>query len=209
MADPYPIPFEPLSWLGSSLDEMHAAAAGDPGQKVWAVIQAFGWNYGSAEVEKTGLGREPTAEELRALTYLALAHRAQGLFYYVYKSGKYFIKEKAGLWQEVKRTIGELKQFKSLVLAPEAKLDFKIECDRSDGSGLPAVHAILKDDHGFYLIAVNALSEPVQAVLDFKHPPSAAGFDVFSYRGYLLSGSRLSLEFGPLERKILYFNPAL
>jgi len=42
-----------------------------------------------------------------------------------------------------------------------------------------------------------------------QRPPSAAGFDVFSLSGFPLSGSRLALEFGPVERKILYFNPAL
>ncbi|MCX6578542.1 MAG: hypothetical protein NTV82_19420, partial [Candidatus Aminicenantes bacterium] len=62
---------------------------------------------------------------------------------------------------------------------------------------------------GAYFIAVNALNEPVTATFDFKRPPSAAAFDFFSGAGFPLSDSRLALEFKPLERKVLYFHPAL
>jgi len=223
MADPYPVPFEPLSWLSSSLDEVRAVVSGDPAKKTWAVIQAFGWNYGSDEVRATGQGRDPTGQEVRALTYLALAHRAQGLFYYVYRTGDYFIKEKADLWQGLKTTVAEIKHIMPLILAPAAKLGYKSESDRSDASGIPAVHSILKElgpgpgkvqsgfepSPGFYLISINTLNEPVRAAFEFERPPSAAAFDVFSGAGFPLSNSRLVLEFRPLERKVLYFNPAL
>jgi hypothetical protein len=224
MTDPYPIPFEPLSWLSANLDEIHATVGSDPAKRVWAVIQAFGWNYGSDAVRETGLGREPTGEEVQALTYLALTHKAQGLFYYVYKSGDYFIKEKRDLWEGLKKTVGELRQLLPLIQAPEARLDFKADSDKTDASGIPAVHAIIRElkrgivpdggtvpllQPGFYLISVNALSEPVKATFEFKRPPSAAAFDIFSSAGFPLSGSRLVLDFKPLERKILYFNPAL
>jgi len=224
MTDPYPIPFEPLSWLSANLDEIHAAVGSDPAKRVWAVIQAFGWNYGSDAVRETGLGREPKGEEVQALTYLALAHKAQGLFYYVYKSGNYFIKEKGDLWEGLKKTVGELRQLLPVIQAPEARLDFKTDSDKTDASGIPAVHAIIKElrpgtvpdggtvsplQPGFYLISVNTLNEPVTATFDFKRPPSAAAFDFFSGAGFPLSDSRLILEFEPLERKVLYFHPAL
>jgi hypothetical protein len=238
MTDPYPIPFEPLSWLSTSLDEIHAVVGGDPSKRVWAVIQAFGWNYGSKEVEEAGLGRDPGGDEVRTLTYLALTHRAQGLFYYVYKSGDYFIKEKMDLWEGLKKTVGEVRQIMPLVGAPEAKLDYKGECDRSDAWGIPAVHATIKEYNktrsdpaagtksfisemaaakrpspllqpGYYLIAVNTLNEPAKATFKFKRSPSAAAFDIFTSERFPLSDSRLVLEFKPLERKILYFNPAL
>jgi hypothetical protein len=223
MTDPYPIPFEPLSWLSANLDEIHAAVGSDPAKRVWAVIQAFGWNYGSDAVRETGLGREPTGDEVQALTYLALTHKAQGLFYYVYKSGNYFIKERGDLWQGLRKTVGELRKLLPLIQALEAGLDFKADSDKTDASGIPAIHAIIKElkrgtipdgetfpllQPGFYLISVNALSEPVKATFEFKRPPSDAAFDIFSGLGFPLSGSRLVLEFKPLERKILYFNPA-
>jgi hypothetical protein len=273
MTDPYPIPFEPLSWLSANLDEIHAAVGSDPAKRVWAVIQAFGWNYGSDAVRETGLGRDPTGDEVRTLTYLALAHKAQGLFYYVYKSGNYFIKERGNLWEGLKKTVGEVRQLLPVIQAPEARLDFKTDSDKTDASGIPAVHAIIKElrpetvpdggtvplfqlnsgsdlqrrpdpffysigemaaakrpgndadgifiagsettghspllQPGYYLISVNVLNEPVTATFDFKRPPSAAAFDFFSGAGFPLSDSRLVLEFKPLERKILYFNPAL
>ena len=243
MTDPYPIPFEPLSWLSTSLDEIRTSLAGDPSKRLWAVIQAFGWNYGSDAVRETGLGRDPTGEEVQALTYLALTHRAQGLFYYVYKSGDYFIKEKRDLWEGLKKTAGELRQLLPLIQAPEAGGAYKMKCDKTDAWGIPSVHSILKElksegnsysePHagpveltrlprpgpagfptgslrpGAYLIAVNTLNEPVTATFDFKRPPSAAAFDFFSSAGFPISDSRLILEFKPLERKVLYFHPAL
>jgi hypothetical protein len=146
------------------------------------------------------------------------------LFYYVYKSGNYFIKEKGDLWEGLKKTVGELRQLLPVIQAPEARLDFKTDSDKTDASGIPAVHAIIKElrpgtvpdggtvsplQPGFYLISVNTLNEPVTATFDFKRPPSAAAFDFFSGAGFPLSDSRLILEFEPLERKVLYFHPAL
>jgi len=243
MTDPYPIPFEPLSWLSTSLDEIRACFAGDPSKRLWAVIQAFGWNCGAKAGAETGLGREPTGEEVQALTYLALAHRAQGLFYYVYKSGNYLIKEKGDLWEGLRKTVGEVRQLLPVIQAPEAGAAYTMKCDKNDAWGIPAVHSILKElksegnpysepragpvelarqprpgpagfptgslRPGAYLIAVNTLNAPVTAALDFKRPPSAAAFDFFSGAGFPLSDSRLILEFKPMERKVLYFHPAL
>jgi hypothetical protein len=243
MTDPYPIPFEPLSWLSTSLDEIRTSLAGDPSKRLWAVIQAFGWNCDAKAGEETGLGRDPTGDEVRTLTYLALAHKAQGLFYYVCQSENYFIKENKDLWEGLKKTVGEVRQLLPVIQAPEAGAAYKMKCDKNDAWGIPSVHSILKElksegnsysepqagpveltrlprpgpagfptgslRPGAYLIAVNTLNEPVTAALDFKRPPSAAAFDFFSSAGFPISDSRLILEFKPLERKVLYFHPAL
>jgi hypothetical protein len=243
MTDPYPIPFEPLSWLSTALDEIRTCLAGDPSKRLWAVIQAFGWNCGAKAGEETGLGRDPTGDEVRTLTYLALAHKVQGLFYYVCQSENYFIKVNKDLWEGLRKTVGEVRQLLPVIQAPEAGAAYKMKCDKNDAWGIPAVHSILKElksegnSHsephagpaeltrqprlgpagfptgslrpGAYLIAVNTLNAPVTATFDFKRPPSAAAFDFFSGAGFPLSDSRLILEFRPLERKILYFHPAL
>jgi hypothetical protein len=198
----------------------------------------------------------------------------------------------------LKKTVGELRQLLPVIQAPEAGLDFKADSEKTDASGIPAIHAMIKElkpgtvpdggtvplfqlnsgsdlrrrpdpsfysigematsmrsrneklsncdgtlrvaaspglrsdawrfpqvqsviekneatghspllQAGFYLIAVNALNEPVKATFEFKRPPSAAAFDFFSGAGFPLSDSRLVLEFKPLERKVLYFHPAL
>ena len=227
MTDPYPIPFEPLSWLSENLDEIRALVGGDTSKRAWAVIQAFGWNYGAAGASDANLGRDPTADEVRALTYLAVAHRAQGLFYYVYRSGNFSLKERTELWQGLKATVAELREISPVIQSREAGIECRMQSDRSDSAGIPAVHAIFKryspdspasiivsqdapksSRHllpGLYLIAVSTLNEPVTATLDFKSRPSEAAFDVFSGEGFPFSDSRLTLEFKPLERKVLYF----
>jgi hypothetical protein len=141
MSDPYPIPFNPLSWLSLSLDEIHETLEGDPLKKVWAVIQAFDWNSLSQKIAREGLGREPSPEELRALTYLAVIHRAQGLFYYTFRSGRYFIREKTGIWEGLKETVREMRRIYPLILLPELKEGVSMECNERDEWDVPVLHS--------------------------------------------------------------------
>ena len=107
MSDPYPIPFESISWISENLDEIRSVIGADPSKRVWAVIQAFGWNTDPA-IAATGLGRLPAPSELRAMTDLALAHGAQGIFFYTYRSRGYFLPDHADLWAAVKAAVRQL-----------------------------------------------------------------------------------------------------
>lgn len=176
MSDPYPVPFEPLSWLGQCLDEIHSTIAGDSAKRLWAVIQAFDWNSSSEEIGAAGLGRLPTTEEVRALTWLALIHRARGLFYFAYRNGSYFIKDKPSLWKGLRATIREVREAMPMILAPEVSSVSNMECDSQDAAGLPAVHFILKElENDIFLMAINMLERPVTARFIFEKPLLPSG----------------------------------
>ena len=220
MSDPYPIPFNPLSWLSGCLDEIHSVIKDDPAKRVWAVIQAFGWNSSSPTVRKTGLGREPTPQEVKAMTYLSLTHRAHGLFYYSYRTGRYLIKESRALWEGVKDTVREMNEVYPLLLSPEFEEEVMCECHAKDEWGIPAVHFIGKVldaketkgkraslPWGVYLIAVNTLGQPVSARFSLKNESPGKihqAYDVFSRREISLSGLSFRLDFAPFERKVLF-----
>jgi hypothetical protein len=147
MSDPYPVPFNPLSWQGTALDEIRDTIGGDPEKQAWAVIQAFGWQYSSAQARATGLARVPTPEEVRALTYVALCHGAEGLYYYTYGGGRYRIEDHPDLWQGLKSTVREVRNLLPLLRAGKTEADIRLTCRDQDRDAwdIPAVHYTVKE----------------------------------------------------------------
>lgn len=87
MVDWYPVPHLKLESLGQQITlTRQGALALDknrPGKPVWAVLQAFNWlEYPQRRAKR--IGRFPTAEEARFMTYLSLARGATGIFYFKY-----------------------------------------------------------------------------------------------------------------------------
>lgn len=73
MADPYPIPHGTVDEVGVVAAMLHKEFFLD--KPLWIVPQAFGGNE--------HWEREPTAQELRAMTYLALVNHASGIQYFI------------------------------------------------------------------------------------------------------------------------------
>jgi len=227
LADPYPIPHEPLSWLSSSLAEIRAAIEPDSTKQAWAVIQAFGWDDILPDAEKTGFGRAPTPDELRALSYLAIAHGARGLFYYLLRSGRNDIRNNKELWKSMKKTVAEVRLLSPILLSPDIADKISPACDTRDADGIPAIHVVAKRfkggreeksggklEAGIYAIAVNTLNKSVRAVLNIKTTLGAEGEkrpselqDVFSGRRFPIVQDRCILYFNPFEGKVLKINP--
>ena len=87
MVDWYPVPHLRLESVGEQVAMTKAGAAiTDPKRQdkpVWAVLQAFDWiNYPQRRKER--VGGFPTFEQVRFMTYLALARGARGIFYFQY-----------------------------------------------------------------------------------------------------------------------------
>jgi hypothetical protein len=114
MPDPYPIPFEPLSWIAECLDESEAIVAGDTAKSIWSVIQAFNWNSPTGGHRTGTLTRPTTASELRAMTFLALIHGARGLFFYDYAE----MRKNPALWKGLKETIADIRAQLPIFVAP-------------------------------------------------------------------------------------------
>ncbi len=70
-------PGTPPQRLGHFLPALASFKAATRGSTLWAVLQAFA---------KEGVWRYPSAEELRAVTYLSLAAGAKGVFYFIYQT---------------------------------------------------------------------------------------------------------------------------
>ncbi|MDD2806242.1 MAG: hypothetical protein PHV33_11855 [Elusimicrobiales bacterium] len=87
MVDWYPVPHLRLESVGEQVGMVAAGAAiQDPVRKnkpVWAVLQAFDWiNYPQRRSPR--VGGFPTFDQVRYMTWLAVARGASGVFYFTY-----------------------------------------------------------------------------------------------------------------------------
>jgi hypothetical protein len=148
--DPYPIPRHPVSMVGEWMDTARAAMS--EAKPVWCVPQIFQW----ANYSKEAKDREPTFEEKRAMVFLALIHRAQGLVCYSYydllKGGERGVFERR--WKEVSAIAGEVAKLAPVLLeGKELAADLK-----------GAVrYRVLEHGGAAHVIAVNTSSSPCEA----------------------------------------------
>ena len=108
--NPYPIVKKDaaqnnLRWVSIAVQAARRLAKDRP---VWAIIQAF-W-------AEPWWPRSPTAEELRAMVYLALNQGAKGIIYFSYRSGDRPITGHQDLFAMIRRVNGELAALKPLLL---------------------------------------------------------------------------------------------
>lgn len=107
MEDWYPVPHLPLE---SSGDMVRRAAAAAGGRRVWAVLQAFDWRLSPQhDPSKPRIGRFPTSDEIRFLSYDAVFNGAQGVWYFALEPGEGFDLLRApGLLLRVARSAYEM-----------------------------------------------------------------------------------------------------
>jgi hypothetical protein len=197
MIDTYPIPHMPLTWLSDSLEEARQWTGGRP---VWAVIQAFDWSDVPLKDDPRAWGRYPTYEEERCLSYLAVVHGAQGLFYYTFEAQKFGTTEYRRHWDNIKKVIAELRSIYPLLLASIVEKP-KVHVDRpqihwavkqvAQGQGGGAVPA------GHYLIAVNTIDKPLTATFTIPFFTYDAVDVVFEKRKVSTQKGRLADAFEP------------
>ena len=135
-------------------------SGGSPTPSVVAVLQSFsGYQLWQ---------RYPTFEELRAMTFLALACRSRGMKYYTYSTGPNGDGAAAthGRFAELSRITREVSALapqlvtRDAAVQPEVRI---VEGPQKASLNLPSVTALLKESG--LLIAVNIATEPVKAVL--------------------------------------------
>jgi hypothetical protein len=169
MTDRYPIPKKPLSHV-AEVTAWALKQKNDSGP-VWAIIQAFG--YQNPQFKGWG-AREPTYDEMRAMTFLAIIHGAKGIFYYTFIGSQYRILQSPEHWNDLKRIVAELNEIYPLLLLPndDLKVDIHItEGPQKDEWGVLPVHLTIKHltedlgglKAGFYIIAANSMDKPVEA----------------------------------------------
>lgn len=145
MSDAYPIPHMPVTRVADSMDRARKGTNGT--MPVWDIPQVFGggefWF------------REPTAGEVRVMTYLALIHGATGIENFV-RRPPLGNPNSPVLWNECRNLAMEISQLAPAVLSHDAAP--VVTTDK------PEVHARALLDRGvLYVLAANSLTQP-QAV---------------------------------------------
>lgn len=114
MIDRYPVPWLPLANFGQHVQSARLALGTD--KPLLAVIQAFDWTARAELLPGMKDLRPPTYEEIRCMTYEALARGANGLFYFCFDDG-WKMGEHVRTWTALKIVIREVNQRLPLFLA--------------------------------------------------------------------------------------------
>jgi len=87
MVDWYPVPHLPLTSFGDNVrlakEGQRSAGVGD--RPLWGVVQAFDWKeHKQHRPDNDRIGRFPTEEEIRFMSYDGIMNGAKGLFYFTF-----------------------------------------------------------------------------------------------------------------------------
>lgn len=208
ICNPYPVPKRPVTIVAQYVNLARNAVNNK--KPVWAVLQAFG--YQNEKYRGWGWEREPTFEEMKAMTYLAVTQGVRGIFYYAYgcPNCQYYIKYSSRHWEGLKNIVKELKAIYPLLVSNEVKDVVSVVSDLVDGKASPfwTVRRVSKGNplikEGTYLIVVNGLNRSVKATYKFNKRVSESVKVVLEDRYLKLSESRLTDSFKPYEVHIYF-----
>ena len=142
MVDPYPVPRGPLTRVAETVDLVVKATGGSV--PVWCVPQAFG---GGEWWE-----REPTWQEERCMTYLAIAHGATGIQYFLRRvpHSNPFVD---ATWAECRKLAREARELTPALLSHEPR--------PAVSSPDPELHLAAWRYNGWaYVLTVNVVNGP-------------------------------------------------
>ena len=143
MVDPYPIPNGPVTEAGNAVKRVKSAFGYS--KPVWVVPQAFG----GAE----WWAREPSAQEQRVMTYLALINGATGVQYFIYTPRLH--PKSPRLWAECGNLALEASELVSALLSTEPRP--QVACEPAN------IQSAAWQDQGIVtVIAVNTENVPGQ-----------------------------------------------
>ncbi|MBM3832290.1 MAG: hypothetical protein FJ403_03235 [Verrucomicrobia bacterium] len=184
MVDRYPIPWLPLANFQQHV-RMTRLALGKK-KPLIAVIQAFDWTYYKELVAEEKNFRPPTYEELRCMTYCALAMRANGIFYYAFNDANAWrMSEHPETWEALKRVVSELNDYLPLFQAEhlwwplvhrfeDPAIRFNAALESSITSVLLRVkHGNKQVPSGDYVVAIN--NTPKKHTYSFQSPQPLKG----------------------------------
>jgi hypothetical protein len=148
MADPYPIPQGSVTKARSVIQKLHKQFLYE--KPIWMVPQAFGGNE--------WWPREPTKQEIRIMTYLAIFEQATGIQYFI-RSGLNAFPKSTYTWAECGAIAHEIAELTPFLV----QFDYTQELTVSqDGVLAKKWHRNGKE----ILIVVNTKNEPVQFTIE-------------------------------------------
>ena len=201
MIERYPVPKQPIVDIAEHVDLARKAIKDRI--PVWAVLQAFG--YQNEKNKGWGWKREPTLQEMKAMTYLAIAQGARGIFYFTYHGSQYFIKESPRHWDDLKSLVSELRDIYPLLVSHEVG-DGMINAffsgtDRH--SFFWTVRHVTQGDSliqaGTYVIAVSGANRTGTATFELKQNDASKVRVVLENRVLAVTNGFFSDSFGPYQ----------
>ena len=177
MCDDYPVPKEPLCTVARKLTELKGIAG--PERATVGVLQAFDWR--SYDWTNTDT-RPPTVQELRCMTYQAIASNVSAIFYFNYYNelSSNRSSDNPRGWAALMSVANELERLMPALLAPP--------CERTSFKG-DVVATYRKVGNETWILAAN--TGPASCHADFPLPDGASKAIVRSCFG---TGSHLTAD---------------
>lgn len=156
MVDPYPIPRGSVTAVADTVDLVRNATGG--AMPIWCVPQAFGGGEAWA--------REPSWQEQRCMTYMAIAHGATGIQYFIRRPPHQspFVD---GMWAECRKMAREIRELTPALLSHEPQPQVEPTEPTAD------LHLTARRYNGHaYVLCVNSAQEPRTITLRCSETPT-------------------------------------
>ena len=151
MADPYPIPEQSVLKVNRITASLKKEFNFD--KPLWIVPQAFGGNEWWI--------REPTAQEIRIMTYSAILEGATGIKYFVRKGLNGFPKSQK-TWNEAGEIALEIAEITPFLLSSEVPLSIKCDQDK-------IITKAFRDGKRDLIIVANLQNIPIDFSVEFQN----------------------------------------
>jgi hypothetical protein len=184
MADPYPVPDSPVTITGDAAGSLTEEFRGR--KSVWIVPQTFGGGE--------WWGREPSLQEVRAMTYQSIINGARGIQYFVRQGLNLFPKSTA-TWGECGRMAVEIAEITPWLLSDEEPIAV-----RSGSQNIMVTSAL--HDGQLLVIAANKLNSPQHADFLISTTFSGKGLLLFENRNVQVSGGYFSDNLSALGTQV-------
>lgn len=188
MADPYPLPELPVSFVGDITGQLKDLVIGK--KPLWIVPQAFG----GGEIWR----REPTIQEIRSMTWQAIIKGATGIQYFVRQGLNYFPKS-AAAWGECGRIAVEVAELTPWLLSDEETMP--VECYQQNVIVSSKTH-----DGQLIVMAVNKKNEPTATSIRIKGINNTRARVLFENRFVPVTGGVISDNLSPFGSQVYLIN---
>jgi hypothetical protein len=188
MADPYPVPNSPVTMTGDAAGSLTEEFRGK--KPVWIVPQAFGGGE--------WWGREPSLQEVRAMTYQSIIKGARGIQYFV-RQGLNFFPKSTSTWNECGRMAVEIAEITPWLLSDEETINV-----RSGSQNIMVASAL--HDGQLLVIAANKINSPQRAEYSLSTTFSGKATLLFENRNVTVSAGYFSDYLSAMGTQVYLIN---
>ena len=188
MADPYPIPDSPVTLPGNVAGILSNEFRGK--RPVWMVPQVFG----GGEI----WSREPTIQEVRAMTYQSVINGCKGIQFFVREGLNLFPKSTA-LWNECGRMAVELSEMTPWLLSDEVTMQV------TTSSGNIMVTSFIHQGQ-LMIVAANRTNSPQRADFSISGISSVRARVLFENRSVQVTSGRFTDQLSALGTQVYLIN---